>query len=90
MKDKTENKFNQKIKTYDESDAHELPEHDCLRANFDPPNPKVVFDEDARKLVLVSYDAFEIRYCPWCGRHAEEIALEFVDDKDLEVAQNGS
>jgi len=31
-----------------------------------------------------------VTYCPFCGRHAEEIALEFVDDKDLEVAQNGS
>jgi len=90
MKDKEENKFNQKISWYDESEAHELPEHNCLQANFDIPNPKVFFDQDATKLVLVSYDAFEITYCPFCGRHAEEIALEFVDDKDLEVAQNGS
>jgi len=88
--DKEETKFNQDIKRYDESDANHLPEHSCSQADFDPPNPKVVFDQDSRKLVIVSYDAFEITYCPWCGRHAEEIALEFVDEEDLEVAESGS
>jgi len=29
-----------------------------------------------------------VKYCPLCGRHVEEIALEFVDDEDLEVARD--
>jgi len=39
---------------------------------------------------LGSEFAYEILYCPFCGRHAEEIALEFVDEEYLEVAKNGS
>jgi len=84
MKDKKE------IERRDEVDAMQLPQHDCSVASFQPPNPKVVFDQDSRNLVIVSYDSFEITYCPFCGRHAEEIALEFVDDEDLEVPESGS
>jgi len=77
------------MKDKKETLVHECPQkewHDMLRVDYFEETNSVVIRQPG------SYGSSSIyaTYCPWCGRHAEEIALEFVDDEDLEVAENGS
>lgn len=70
-------------------EVRELERHWC--DDIIPGKTAPLFSQEKTELYLrIEHRYYEITYCPHCGRHAEEIALEFVDDEDLEVAENGS
>jgi len=71
----------------EETFVHSCPKkdwHDMLRVDYFEETNSVVIRKPGEYGASGIYGS----YCPFCGRHAEEIALEFVDDEDLEVAED--
>jgi len=90
MKDKEETKsWHSMSETTLIHECYHHPEHDCLDEN-DYRAKRLFVNVDTGELCIAGEYADAALYCPWCGRHAEEIALEFVDEEDLEVAESGS
>jgi len=77
------------MKDKEETRVHNCPEkvwHDMLRVDYFEETNSVVIRQPGR----YGSSSIYAKYCPFCGRHAEEVALEFVDEEGLEVAENGS